>query len=543
MRINGYQYSIKKFAKDNALLLILLGLVCALSYGFTITHYSIGIDNTNFNFYYHQGGLLAQGRFTTLLINNFISMEGIPFWSNFMGVIILYSAAVLWCMLLKRVGGEKVSTAALIIFAACLVSYPIINESFIYNPWPFSMGYLLSSISLMFLYELKQNFSVVKSILPVVIMIFMVSLNESFAAVYLCGIFMILILEYVTSKGEEQKFWYYFKFFLLSIILLAIAIILEYLISFILIKILGTGASGGANNAIEWGTYSLFFTIKSLFIGLLYRYFLAGYWYFPITILVGAYILSFVIALVLAIKRKKPIILLLMFGLFLATITLSIIKGHVTPYRTCSTFAVFVSFMLMLVWVLMKKKHWTRAVVGVLIVILILNQTRVLNGWFVNDYQRYEHDKEIALDIANTVEKDFDESKPLVFYGDIARSPQVKKVAVNGKPFIGWGVSGGVVPNEHILLFLEFHGHEFALPSIEQVDAGKALAKSMPEYPNKGYILETEGFVLVNLGDSYVWKVSDREAFMSNSLSKFLVKITGQSKEYIDGQISTAIKN
>ena len=142
---------IKEFMQQYSALLIVLAVIAVLGYGFTITHYSVGIDNTKASFYYDEGGIIAQGRMTLTLIDKIIMpLDGTPFWSNAVGVIILYAAVVLWAFLLRRASKDTLSQPAMIAFAGIMMSYPIINETFIYNPWSFSISYLLCGLALLY---------------------------------------------------------------------------------------------------------------------------------------------------------------------------------------------------------------------------------------------------------------------------------------------------------------------------------------------------------------------------------------------------------
>ncbi len=204
--------NIKKFIDQNKRFLFLLAGVCLLSYGFSITHYALGIDNTNTEFYMDQMGLIAQGRMTAPLLDKILFPLGtIPFWSLSIGIILLYCAVVVWTMLFSKIAKGKLSQAALITFGTVMVSFPIINETLIYGHICFNANFLINALALYFTYNLFEKFSYRKAILPVILMVFSVSYNESFCAVYLMGIFMTLIIRFLTNKSErltiKKAFW------------------------------------------------------------------------------------------------------------------------------------------------------------------------------------------------------------------------------------------------------------------------------------------------------------------------------------------------
>jgi hypothetical protein len=535
-----YKNIAKDLFKENKLLLVFLGLVCFLGFGFTITHNSIGIDNTAYDVYLESRAVIGQGRPAPLLINLIFGSYGInPFWSNAFGVLILYFSVILWSVLFMRVGKEKISKGALIIFALIMVSYPMINEHFIFVPFTFAICYGLTAISLMAIYEAYKAKKIVLYLLPIFLITFIISMNESFVPVVLCGIFFILILEYIKKENEKTTLKHCLKLLLVTILVIVIALGLEALITSILRKVI-THTPLGAGNTVSWFKYPILYSLKTLVLGFVYRYILAAYWYSPIAVFLASGFLGVVIAIFLAIKKKQPIILLLMFGLLISVISLHLISGHIVPYRANPSFAVFIGFVLMLI-MMMLKPHWLKVCYGVIIMVLVVNQTRILNKWFVNDYQRYEKDKEIAVEVAMSIERDFDQTKPIVFVGETAMAPQVEKVSANGRPIIGWSIVSFDFRAMQFHNFLEYHGHQLNKASGEQYDEGKALAGNMPDYPNKGYIKELDEFIVVNFGDNYKWILCEKEEKVEKWILDVLENMTNMDREYLVGQLATSI--
>ncbi len=321
------------------------------------------------------------------------------------------------------------------------------------------------------------------------------------------------------------------------------AILLEKIIEIAVIAILKPDAVSGADKAVMWKLFPFLSALKLLIIGIVYRFFLAGIWYFPITIFALTCGIGLIMTIVLAINQRSGLVLLLFLGLFLSVFALSLIKGEATPYRTCSTFGLFVGFILMVLFFMLKGKG-IRMIYGVLMLILVVNQSRALNNWFVNDYQRYEYDKEVLLNVAEEIETNFDASKPVVFVGTIALAPQVKKVDINGASFINWGISGGPIPGAANIEFLKRHGHAFTVPTEEQIETGRAIAKTMAvEYPKAGYVVETADIVLVNFGSNYDYRdyISLKEQSVYNGYVDTLSRIFGWDSDYALGQLETAI--
>ena len=127
-----YKKAVKYFL-DNKLFIVSVILITVLSFGFTITNSSIGMDDTAFDVYYKNKEMLSIGRWGSYIIYQVLNIsEFVPFWIDFIASSEIMLTAVLWCIFLKKNLGEKLSTGAYIAFATAFISFPIINEIFIF---------------------------------------------------------------------------------------------------------------------------------------------------------------------------------------------------------------------------------------------------------------------------------------------------------------------------------------------------------------------------------------------------------------------------
>ena len=481
----------------------MLAVVLGLGFGFTITHHSIGIDNNAHDLYYHQGGVIYQGRLTALVLDKIFGIYLYPpFWANAVGAGVLYFSALAWCVLFARVGKDMMTPATCLIFASVLISYPIINEHFIFNPLNLPLGYGLTAFSLMMAYDTHQNRNISAAMASIVAMIFVISLNESFAAVFLIGMFCIFVLESLQS-GSESTGFKLIRNMLVYIGILAAAIVLEWLITALVRTLVPSTAVVGASNArILWLFQPFLHVIKNLFWGVIGKYVVAGKTYFPITLFLAASLIFLGTMIWLTCKKKKPIYLVLIIFIFLSVVSVNIIKGAALPYRTDSALGIFIAFTMMFMWILLKDK-WARVVFAVMMVVLVINQTRILNNWFVNDYERYEYDVEIVEHVSYDIEKNCDVSKPVLFIGWVNNSAATRNVPgeYNGIQFINAYSNYREEPNKYSFLlndFFRIHGHDFADATDEYYEEGREIAEDMPSYPKPGYIREEEEYIIVN---------------------------------------------
>jgi hypothetical protein len=283
-----YVENITYLFKNNKVLIIGLAIVCVLSYGFTITHHSIGIDNTAYYYYYASHGRVQQGRLTPYILDFLIKTGRYDaFWTNALSTFIYYFAVLSWCVLFKYVSKDKISQWQLFIFASVFVSFPIINEQFIYSPEVHPIQYLFCSLSLLLFYYINNN-NLRKVSLYVALFTCIViglSASETFASVFLCGAAFLIIIQYVFNN-EDVDVKTSIKYFLKVVAILAAGILIELIINKIVRLIIQPEDVVSAANSIFWLNYPFIYNLKTFIVGIIYRFFLASLFYFPITVLI-----------------------------------------------------------------------------------------------------------------------------------------------------------------------------------------------------------------------------------------------------------------
>ena len=503
--LNKYKNMLLEFINKEKLFLFLITITCAASYGFTITNFSIGIDDTSVERYIHGGELLSQGRFGAVILDKIFGvMTVLPFWTDFLAVLILVFAAIIWSILFKSVAKDKIKSGALIIFATIFVSYPLINEIFIYMPASLSIcaGYLLTGIALILSYEFVLSKKISLGVISTLLMCFVVSIYESFAAVYICGFFAILIIKYIFQDEEREGLKKYFLYIFKFCLILLIAILLNLIISNILIKVIGLTRSDNGEKSILWlNKGSIQDVIGNLIEGLKNNFGYMSTWYRPILVFLVTCIFTVVLAFVLAIRFKSITPAILMLGLGISNILLSLVQGAASPYRTCQSFAIFIGVVWMLLAVLIDGRY-KKVILYALVFILVLYQTRDLSQWFYNDYKRFEIDRTNIIHIAQTIEGNYGRNiqKPIVFIGNPGQYQNINRNQTNGQSFLCWSIEAFDENSTELLKFMRIYGYNFAQPTNKQVSDAKLKSKGMPSWPMKGYISEFSDYIVVNFG-------------------------------------------
>lgn len=538
-----YKDNIEKLIK-NVWFIVPVILTAVLSFGYAITNTSISVDTLSGERYFSEGELIAQGRFTATLIHKIFSvMEFNPFFVDTLAVIFLVMSAIAMCSLFMVISQDKIKNVAYTIFACVFISYPLINEIFVYTPAGLSVGigYFMTAVSLIFMYEMIKNNKNTNIIPSIILVCLAISLYESFAAVYLCGAVMLVILNYIYSDSvDEKKFKKIFKSAIILLIVVGIAVVLNSVVGKILKTVLNIATSRNADKTITYSSLGLIGGIKTLMGTMINNYVLGGLYYLPLTSLMIA-MMVLVILIIKNIIKKKYLLSLMYIALIVATFSLSVIQGIASPYRTCQTFALVIAFALMMLAQEMlecKSKTWIKNFVITLIFILVFYQSKDLHKWFYLNNLRYEEEKNTVIAIGNKLEAEYDITKPVIFTGSVSVSNKIteatclradsfsgkiiKKVAsmasvgaydfdaeyilkypeTNVNSYLAWALYAFPLDdaaNPELIKMFKYFGYDIK-------GANKALYKKaieenkdLKKWPKKGSIVETKEYILVVL--------------------------------------------
>ncbi len=534
--MNNLKKDIEYFIK-NIYYIIPVILTAILSFGFVITHYSVNIDTLSYDRYCRQGEFLAQSRFGPVLLDKiFHVIEFNPFFVEFIAVTFLIVATIVFCILFKKVTNSKLKMITYTIFACLFLSYPLINEIFVYTPASIiiGLGYFGIAVSLNFMYKYLLEGKIKYAIYTTIILTLILASYESFASVYLCGFCIMLILDCIFNE-KNIKFKQTAKKIIKLIIPILIAIILGKIISTILMKIYNLTPSTNAAKQIIDLSYGLWYAIKKLIKSNIVYYLPKLLFYLPITIMGIAVIINFVMNICYSIKRKNLTLFLLFLGTIFSIIALSIIQGSATPCRACQVYALFIAFTFMLLLQSILQLNFSKIFKNIAIVlmfVLVFFQAKNLHKWFFLNYLRYQEEKIAITTIANDIQIKCDTSKPVVFVGNyyipqyiynkvcmnkedfrykvaekiiskisndklMKISPKIVQTNINS--YINWGMISFEGQGIELLKWLEMLGYNFKPGDMEMNAKAKALAEQLPKFPKEGYILETEDFIIVNM--------------------------------------------
>lgn len=493
---NEYKNTTKYFLKNKAFIVAII-LVTVLSFGFTITNSSVGMDDTAFDRYYKDKEMLSIGRWGSYLVYQILNItEFIPFWIDFIASSIIMLTAVLWCIFLKRQLQDKLSDMAYIVFATIFISFPIINEIFIFENCNIAvmLGSFLASLGIMVFYENYSNIHK-KSIYLVsaLILTLAMSMYEACAQIMLVSICITAILMIYTNKDKKVKD--IFKYIFSSLAILIISIVLNTVIVK-LIYLFGVRVSDVADKEINWGKFSILESLQLIVFNIINA--ISNVKYFPVLILDIFSVVGLIISVSQSDKKRNYMILLLYIAMFLSNFAISILQLDYVLYRTCTSWGLFVAIIVMVAYKFLSEYKITKILATICIVILLLLQTKTLNQLFYNDYMRYQKDLKIAHELIYDLEKSYDTSKPLVIMGTPYKSKGGYGAQSNSLSVLWWGKKAFGDNGAEFIKFLNSLGYNFKRPNDEQYEKGKVEAETMNRYPKDGSIKELEDCIVIN---------------------------------------------
>ncbi len=540
-----------KWFFQQKLYVVALAVTAACGYGFMITHPSIGIDDTALDLYLIDGIMVEMGRWVMYLLNKvFHFSEFAPFMTELIGVLFLMLAAVLYCVLMRRILGERAGIVICTVFSCIFISSPIMGMVFIYYFHNgVGLGYVLSALSLLAFQQAleergkKRLLSLLKSMLLIWAA---AGCYESFLVLYILGILVILFLQGVYGRVRFCTS-YVLGNLAVGAGLVAGSMILRALILPILIAVFRIDAPDTvltlrsiSEMAVLFrgkeGLQEFFMLVKRFWV----VYHLNALVYIPITGYELACFCAGIYSLAAGIKKRNLWYPVLFVGMLVTPFLLTVVEAKVSFYRSCQYLPFFtaVGFLLLyLAWEKWRYVKWWKGAVVFLGVVFVYNQTANLNQSFYMDYREYELAKETMLGIAHDVERQYGKEATVVFVGEyefpyefmkdyyvsydswqykcIAAVTDLVDVHLKEKyftpqgycfigernlPMIRWGFDAFDGTNRELIRFLKMHGHTFMTVSDpEELERAREKGKSMPRWPQEGSIVQQEGYVLINL--------------------------------------------
>lgn len=482
-----------------------------LCFGFPITNFSIGVDDSAGNYYLYgsaQGTMIQQGRLLHVLLSRLTgAIEFLPFFTDFCGAVLFSASALLYCGFFLYMTDGKLSNASLISFACLYISNSILVEKFIYHldVIPTMLSYCFSPLALVYGYRFVKEKKASLFVKTVAALIPALASYESFATLYFCGVFAIFLLE-ILVNGEKKSF----ASIILEGLRYAAALIAAMAVYYSLVHLVQilTHQDGIFIRYNYWaesdrGLVGTFLHLTEKFVRMLRDFASAGY--LPVRLFLAFSLLGAAVSLFWTVRRKNVWVMFCFVCLWLGNFLIHYVSGNIMT-RTSQTFCFFGGFVAILLLEAVEPKLLLKILVSCVMALLVFVQSADMTRWFYNDYARYQKETFVIDSVAAALAGEYDLSKSVVFAGtrdtgylDTAVYPGRQ---VNGNAMTYWSIDAwGDKTQPFVKEIFRMHGYDFLLsPTPDQYDAAQEEAKAMPAWPNAGYIRECEDFIVVNFG-------------------------------------------
>ena len=496
-----------------------------LCYAYYLTHETVTIDSLSSDRYYH-GLLVAQGRLTATIIENYLGFEHLPIAvENIIGLICFILGATVFCIIIDK--AKPQSNVLPYTFSTCLyITFPLMNEYFMFKGSVLTTGGSILLVSFALYFALKIKNLIASILISSIFIFFAYSWYESFILVYIGAVFLLLIL--LADGKKSQKELFFNGFWLAPTLFLGFS--LEEIISNAIINICNITQDN--NNAVGTAWLSSSATLKSFFYDFIYSFVSKIFCYAPFTILFIFLAVAFVLMILQTKSTKKPILIFFYLGLALTVFFLSIYRGTESAYRTEQGIPFYIGAITLLLSSKIINSNGKKAlkiIASLSLVIILTAQICSSNYWYHVNVLRDKEEKQVVCNIAKDLEK-YDKNKPVIFIGyyqlsnNIKDKYAVKKDSVAGRiinytskkakksytytacqtsisSYISWSIYSFSSANVELKKFFNSCGYDFKLGTNEQFEEATKKYINIPSYNDSGYILDAGDYIVVKVGN------------------------------------------
>lgn len=399
----------KKFLQEK-IFVVCLVFATLLSFGFGITHVSVGIDDLCFDRYVTGTWMLSANRWGTWLFYNVFKITSFsPFWLELLTVTLYFATAVFLCSAIKNIVKDKISRIGYILLGTGYISFPILCFQFVYQSTNITVALsnlILVIVSYLIFSNIKNKKNKAYFILYVVLGAFSIACYESCIQTFAVTA-IILTLLYIMYSDEKPKFKEIFILGLVYIVVLGLSIGAYLGIGKLITMDLekkGTLHPNPAYNVTVFEddkTYTEFLNNRY---EEMYKNNTNDNFVFIIT---GMSVLFAICIIIEAIKRKRFNIIWLSVLAILANLAFALIFVNLL-YRIYYSWAIMIGFEYLFVYetinnIKLVKKLKLDKVALVLLAFIILFQTKETNRFIYDDYRANEEAKNRFILIGNTI--------------------------------------------------------------------------------------------------------------------------------------------
>lgn len=483
-----------------------------LCFGFTMTNYSIGVDDPARNYYFFSkniGNMIQQGRLLHLLVNKVTHcVQFIPFFTDFIGAALFALSALLYGTFFQCISKKEISLSGICTFCCVYISNSIIAEKYIYqlDVIVTMLSFCCSALALMYAYcfvtEGKRSLCA-KSVSFLMVAI---ASYESFVFLYICGVMATLVWQ-IAMNDEYIDFRKIIRDGVKYAAILLVAMVIYY--GLVYLVQIATSQNGQFERWTIWKEENIGILEKTCRVVTSIKDSLAEavrIRYIPILVFCLFSAIGGAVTAWIAIYKKNPWMLCCFAGLEISNFLIHFFCGEFIA-RAGQTFCLFSGFIAWLTVEVLGNRRIVKKLLIAGVGILVFAQAADMNRWFYNDYVRYKKEEFVIHALATILLQECDVSKPVIFTHYPEEGYLNTKLypggQVIGKSMLYWSAIAFEDPSQPFTAeIFRMHGYDFVQsPTREQYNRAYQKADEMPSWPKEGSVQEFNDFIVVNFGE------------------------------------------
>ena len=529
-------------------------LMMLLSYLTLIINPTVSEDDTAFRLYYVEGVSPAMGRWCLYLVNKLFPLDYNPHFVEACGLMVFCLSITLWCVVFRRMFGEKISLTGYTIFGAVMLSSPILSEVVVwYLQDGIYMGYGFTALAVLFGMEAFRHNQTggankrrvcLQLISSAAFLTAALGFYEAFMIVYLMALAMnFLLVRSLDRDGYSARpsEWLVKTGIICVLSMVFRELTIGGIVSLFRLEeqreVLATRGILDILKGFGNGQGELWLVLKEFFV----KYYIHGIVYVPVLILVLAVGILGIWALSSALRKRDGWIFAAAAGIVLLPWLMVFLEGTATYYRASEYVPLLTGFAVLLMAYEVKKlnKKPVRTAALFLALVLLYRQGYEMNKWLYIDAMKYEDDRRTASAVALEIIKNCDESKPVCVVGSYLTPPSLldklytpswsKKYMLTewlvkgvdedifdkyNTPYgyaaaetpqlslIDWASYAFIGTDREMIKFWRMNGFTFQEDgNVEHYLYARELMREAPAWPKEGSIVEMDDYIIVNFGN------------------------------------------
>ena len=528
------------FCKNNFLLLFTVTVALFFTYGIKLFGYSIGIDAELFITSRPEMWEWATktGRFGFPLLSKLWHYnEFNPYTTFFVAFCLIWLFTISWCYIIAIFSNKTGRNYTLIPFALLFMTMPVWAEQFYFLQQVIETTILLSLCPFV-IYLLYKGFldsEYAKIACAFFLLVFMISVYQVILPFFCCGVFICFLLLQENSNYESRI---YGKLCLSLFITLIGALICYFFIDNLIIPgVFNITKADYLDNMNLWGQRTL---KEVVFHTLLFAYvttighitFIQGILnpiFFtiadnPVSILTigslantsriwgNVFLLPVIVVFIVKIfhgldknipSRRRALYIVSAIGIPVSIMFLTLAGGgSIPPLR--SLFALPLAFSFMFFYIINSFYKKIAFFLTCLAFFAAFTQAKTTAQLFYSDQMRYNEDVRFVYELEKSINQvqPLFTKLPVAFVGKHQVSSRIRNNFLQGEvighSFFEWDTSISEVTRRG-LAFMATQGIHFEMVNPNQLDYAIWESEYMPFYPNPGYILNANDYIIVKL--------------------------------------------